>query len=442
MSFMMGVMCVTSVVAHADSLRDSIAHALKSHPAIEGAKSGYLAARHGVKAEKSNYYPSVSASIAGGRVYQDNATSRGLVVDRGADYSGYGEGSVSMRQMLFDGQETQYRVQAATAREESLGFALMDIKERIALRTAQSYIDILRVRAALSILDQQSENIRDYMSRISDMAGEGVTDNAQLQQARDVLVVIDGVRADYEGQLISAQAAYREASGQSVPAQMDIPPSLYAHIGQDIKSAAAEAIESHPTVQSARMESRAKRHEAKAEGGRMYPDVSGELSYLESDKKDTIGGEVTDARALVRMSWDFSTGLGQVASMKQRQYEHYEAAAKRDEMRRQVERDIYQSYATYQTYQKKLDLAAERVELNDELLSAYKTQFEGARISLLSLMKAESQYFNALLEKNDNMYYCLSSEYAVLASMGRLAKTLLDSEEQNGAAMAAHNANK
>ncbi|MGH1455856.1 MAG: TolC family protein [Alphaproteobacteria bacterium] len=417
------------VSAQAESLSESVVFALKHHPSIDGAQASLNAAEQSKSVEKANYFPELSVDAAGGRTYQDNSTSRGLISTRGAAYSGYGEANIALRQMMFDGLETTHRVRAAQARIKSRDYSLLDVEEQITLRTAESYIEILRLRAALTLLDKHTENIKDYEARITDMVIEGVSDEADRQQARDVSMVMESLRADYEGQIMSARAAFAEAVGSLPPSEMVMPTSLQSYINEDTATVIENAKAIHPLLQVARMDSQAARHDMKATNAGFYPDVSGELSYSKLDKKDVIGGESKDARALVRMSWDISLGGKQFAAMRQKRFEHYEARAKSEELEREIERDIYQSYAAYRTYKRKYQLAKDRVDLNKKLLDAYKTQFEGARINLLQLMKAESQSFNALLEESDNGYYLISSEYGVLASVGELRSTLFSVDE-------------
>ena len=413
------------VNARADSLRDVVAETLSSHPAISGALQGQEAAEHGRDAEVSNYYPEINAGLVGGRVYQDNSTSRGLVTERGAAYSGYGEGNIALRQMLFDGLETTNRVRAADARIESEMYSLVEIEEEVISDVVNSYVEVMRLRSALSLLGKHADLVRDYLNRIVGMVEEGVADEAQLQQARDVSMVVDSLVADYEGRLYSANATYFEVTGEMPPEQLALPGSVQEYISDDIAAVVNNASASHPMILAARLDTNAAHHEMRAEKSKIYPDVMGELSYYKSNKKDTIGGENTDARAVVKMNWAFSTGGRELSEVRKKQSEHDQAQKRAEEMERQLERMIYQSYARYRTFQKKYTLAADRVELNEKLVEAYKTQFEGSRISLLNLMRAESQLFKAKLERSDNAYNLLASEYGVLASIGSLKNVIL-----------------
>jgi len=409
-----------SAPSHAQTLRDSIEQAIQNHPSIASAQAGYAGAQYAEDLEKSDYYPEISFGITAGRVYQDNSTSRGLTVDRGAAYSGYGEGNIAVRQMIFDGFETGSRVNAANARLQSRGYVLLDREHILTLKVSRNYVDILRVSNGLNILSEQAESIKDYEQRIIAMVNEGVADEAELQQARDVSMVIDAAIADYEGQLMSAKATYVELTGHDVSKDLYVPKSLTGYISADVNDVVSKVLVDHPMLKSADHDAVAISHDVKAEKAQFYPDVSGELSYLKNDKKDVIGGESEDARAVIRMNWSFSTGGAVASATHQKQQQHLEAIAKKDEIERQIKRDIHQSYAKYQANQTKLALSIDRVDLNEKLLSAYKSQFEGARINLLSLMRAESQLYKARLEKSGNKFNLLAAEYDVLSASGML----------------------
>ncbi len=412
--------------ANAGDLHDALNSALKTHPSIEGAYLGYKASEEGRKVEFSKYYPEISVNLTAARAYQDNSTSRGLVTERGAAYTGVGEGRVSLRQMVFDGLETKNRVVAAEARIESSNYNLLNIEDSLILRVSQIYVDILRLSNSLKILEEQKESIRDYEDRITDMVSENLSDEVELQQARDVSMLIDGVISEYKGQFASALAAYHESVGEKFSGNLKfMPKTLDRFIIKDIATSVDIAKQQHPLLQSSRMDSKAARHDMKAEHGKLYPDISSEVSYSKNDKKDVVGGETKDARIGVNMNWSFSIGGGDVSSVRQKRYEHYKATAVYKTLEGEIERDIHRSYATYNTIKSNVELSKDRVGLNEKLLDAYNNKFQGGLISLLSLMRAESQLFNARLAYEENKYYMLSSQYDLLASVGQLKNVLM-----------------
>ncbi|MCB1680742.1 MAG: TolC family protein [Alphaproteobacteria bacterium] len=415
-----------SVAAHAETLQEAVQSTLKNNPSLDVATSQYLAAQEERNMSASDYYPEVSVSTTIGRVYQDNATSRGLSVDRGAGYSGYGEGMVALRQNLFDGFETKNRVLAAQARMASYENNITDVEERLVFKAASSYLEVMRTREALDLLKEQRASMMSYHERIVTMVEEGAADETERQQAEDVVLVMNTLVNDYEGDLLKAESDFSEVTGHRPDGHFIRPVSLSAEIPQDIRETVETAVATHPALNAARKETDAAKYDVEAAQAGYLPDLTGELSYLKSDKRDLLGGEAADARAVVHMNWTFETGGRQKSSIERSKAQQRGAMAKVQELQRSLERTIYQAYADHDTIKKKHDLAAKRVEINETLLKSYNLQFESARVNLLQLMRAESQLYKARLDAADTDYQLLTSEYALMASIGSLKNRLLN----------------
>lgn len=412
--------------AQAETLAEAVDAAIMHHPSAEAAQAGIGIAEQRKREEVSGYFPEVSINGSYGRMYGDNSTSRGLVTDRGAAYSYVGEGSLSVRQMIFDGFETPSRVEAAQTRQTEAGSSAADVRESLALRAAQAYVNVLRTRTGISMLYAHRSQVDEYLGRIETMVNEGAADEAELQQAKEIRVILAGIIKEYEGQAKSAEADYAEATGHmpgesllKTEPRLDLVPA-YAD------EATTFALSHHPAILAAELEAAASGHDVDAEKAILYPDLGGEVSYLKSDKADVIGGEVIDARALMRLNWNFSTGGAELARIKGKQIEHRESLAKMQEIKRRIERDVRVSYSEFETAKEQYLLLAERAGLNGGLFETYKTQFEGARISQLQLMQAHNQLFNTELEKMNGEHRLLAAQYAVLAGVGRLQESLTD----------------
>lgn len=417
--------------SQASDLKQAVQNALNAHPSLKSAKAEERAAEFGQEIEESFLLPDIKLRAEGGRVFQDNATSRGLSVTRGDAYSNFGLGSVGLYQKLFDGNETKNRISAAQLRKKSLSYNFLDIEQNLILGVVQTYIDIIRIRSALDILHHQDQVVGDYQKRIAGMIESGGADEAELQQAKDVQMLVKSSRADYEGQLNSAIAAYRELTGGEPDDELSKPLSVKSQVIITPEEAITQAKSQHPLLMSAQSQAAASASEVDAEKSALYPELTGELSYLQSSKRDVIGGDVTDARAIVKLDWSFSTGQRGNAAIDQKKQEEAIALARAEQTEKQLERDVYQAYATYDTFKKKRDIAAARVTLNKDLLKSYELQFEGARISLLTLMRAQSQLFNAMIEYNDNDYFVIGAEYNILAMTGALKPVILRAETNN-----------
>lgn len=408
----------------AETLEHAVSVTLEQHPQVESATAAMNRSKEFQKEEYSAYFPEISVNATGGRIYGDNSTSRGLSVTRGSGYSHLWEGSVSARQKLFDGMETYNRVGSARAQTRAAVLALTDVRESLAYRTVQTYLGLMRVQKGLALLKGQQETVKDYLERIRTMVDDGAADDAELQQARDVSVILDNFIADYEGQLHNLESEYAELTGRLPESALEEPEITLDEIPQDVESAIIKASQTHPLLRSAQYQANAAQRDIQAEKSTYAPKFDGELSFLKSDKDDIIGGEVEDGKAVVRMNWGFETGGGQQARIKQRLYDYKEAQARISEVQRQIERSVRQAYAEKDTAQRQLENQKRRQDLNKKLLETYNVQFEGALISVLQLMQADNQELLTRLETENAKSRLLIAQYGILAAMGRLQETM------------------
>jgi len=406
--------------------------AVTNHPQVDQAKARIGVAAQENKVVKSDFFPTLSAGATAGRIYSDNATTRGLTTTRGAAYSGLGEGTASLQQPIFNGFGTSNRLKASRAAELSTSLQLQDVKEQVALQTVQAYLSVLEARSVLLRLQNQESKMNDYLNRIRTNVEDGGADNAKLQQAEDVRVLLNGFVADYTGQLKAAQSRYQELTGAAPMDDMQVPMVNGALIPTNIEEAIALAETEHPAIRASTAQATAAAFNIDAEKAELYPELVGELSYLKSDKVEEIGGEVEDRRAVLRLNWDFETGGAQYARIKQRHFEKSEALAREEEIRGQIERDIKITYAERDVAMKRLKNQRERVALNKKLFETYETQFDGGRVDLLQLMQADNQLFNTQIEETVYQYRLLGAQYNILASLGQLQQSVLAAAPTEG----------
>lgn len=415
---------LSAPLAHAETLQEAVITSLNQHPSIEAARANHDAYVEEENEKHSNYFPKIGVTAQAGRMYADNSTSRGLTVSRGAGYSGIGEGAVTVSQMLFDGFETSRRVSAAEARVGSASYDLASIREELALKTTLAYLDVLRTREAAEAIRAHDKKIADYRNRIGKMVKEGAADKSMESQARDLQLQLQSTLADMESQERAALAQYTEMTGHAPMAPMAKPELGAEWLPASAQDAMVYATEHSPTLKSRQLTGQSLADDAEAEKSQLYPDLNGELSYLKRDERDVVGGEAVDARAVVKMSWNFSTGGAELARMRKAKYRAVESKSQAEEIRRQLQRQVEVAYSDLQKAQEQLAVQSERETVSADLLKNYKSQFEGSRINLLQLLQSDNGHFTAQLARLNAEYRLLAARYAALSSMGRLQEAL------------------
>jgi outer membrane protein TolC len=256
------------------------------------------------------------------------------------------------------------------------------------------------------------------------MVDEGVADESETSQARNLLLSLETSVINYEGQVDAALANYRQVMGGLPRSGLQEPMAIAHMVPKAPEKALLASQTDHPLLMSLDREMQASDFDVKAERGVLFPSLDAELSAYKKDQKEEIGGEIEDGRALIKMNWLFNTGGAQFARMDRARAEKSELLARKKETLRQVEGDIRRAYAEMNTAQKQMAVIDERKIVTQELLSAYETQFEGGRVRLLQLMQSENQLFGVDVERLDADYRYKLAEYNVLASMGKLNQYL------------------
>ncbi len=420
-------LCLTaiSVSAQAETLHEAVQMAIHNHPTIEAARAAEITAMEGRAEARSDFFPALSTSITGGRMFADNSTSRGLTTDRGEAYSWLWEGNASLTQPIFDGMETFNRVDAANARMEAANLSVADARENIALKAVQAYIGVLQAQETVEKVKAYKSKLSDYLDRIELLVDEGAADEVEAAQARNINLLLDETLAQTQGQAEAALATYKEIVGRMPESRLEKPKASSPLLFPTADEANDFAKTNHPSILSSLKEIEAAGYDVDAEQGVILPDLDGELSYQQRDQKEEIGGELEDARALLRLSWDFATGGGDFARVRKVKAQHSEKLAKHQETLRQVERDIALSYQALNTARKQKAISEKREKITKNLFESYEAQFEGARIRLLQLMQADNQLFGARLANLNAEYTLFLTEYAALASAGRLQQALV-----------------
>lgn len=423
-SSLMILACLPVSGAQAMALEEAVDIALSQHPSILAAIANRDAVRSDHETQESGLWPQLNVQASAGRVYADTATTRGLTVDRGAGYSWMGEGSVTLSQLIFDGMETRRRIRAADSRRESADFNVLDVREELALRAVLAYLDLLRAEEAVADIAAYHRIATEYLDTISGMVAQGGAEESTRMHAEDIYAQLQRTRIDTEAQRDQARADFVEIVGMMPPEPLSHPVTTAEFMPVDLDDAIMQAVRNHPALLAASAQAESFHHDALAQHSTLMPDISGELSYFRREQREIIGGNIDDGRALVRLNWDYSFGGAERARIREAQYRYAESRAQREQRRLAVELGVKRAHSNLDAARQQLDVLDERLRLNEQLVENNRIQFEGGRLNILQLMQAENALFGAQMARKHGSFRLLATQYAYLASIGRLQDSL------------------
>ena len=407
------------------SLKNAIEAALNHNPRVEAQYAKRAEAQSRIEAQSSQFFPEIRARAKAGTVRANNATSRALQQAGPTSISGLGQGSVTISQLLFNGNETRNRIDAAQKRRSAEDTKIRDVRLKLALDTTLAYLDVVRTRQSLEKIKAHITDIKKDIARIKTKVDSGAQSATALQQARDLLLQAKNRRYEAQKQLATARARYEQYTGNTPqPGMMKKPVPPVGKLAREQKAALKLAMKHHPRIKAATLRAKAKKEAVDAEQASLFPEFKGELSYTKRDLDRALGGMLEDKRAVLRMNWDFATGGAWSARVDRAMQQYNRLEAEKRRAMRSVKSAVKTAYAERRSAKKRLETIRERKEIISTYRDTLETKFEGGRVSLFKLLRVENQLFRIGLRELNTQYKLISAQYSVLASTGQFYDAL------------------
>ncbi len=415
-----------SVKANALSIADSVEMAVDSNPDIQAAYAAQLGQKEVVAEKRSDFFPVLNADVnfEAMRVNDDN--TRGTTSGE-ADNGYAGEGSIRISQMVYDGKNVSNTYKAEQNRFQASKYEAIAKTGDIAIAAIAAHLNVLRMRELEYITGLYLDDLKEYESRVRDMVEGGASDQAELLQIREIKAVTHNTLLNYQEQKQFSEADYLQIVGQLPDNNITISDKdMMAGnaIPENIDTALNIVKEQHPALRSIVYTVDALGLDIQAEKALKYPRVDAEISHLKKDQKDGFGGEIEDSSALLRMSWNFETGGAQKSRVSKRYQDRKSTRMRMKSIERELEQKLRKTMARYDISLERLELQTKRKKTNKDILSNYKSQFEGGKRSLLEIVNIRNQSYRANTEYTNAYYSYYLSQFELLNALGILQKTL------------------
>ncbi|OOZ35981.1 TolC family outer membrane protein [Solemya velesiana gill symbiont] len=407
--------------ATADSLKDIVQHTLNSNPEVLIYKDERLARNQEVRQARSGYHPEINLNAGFGYEWSDNP----LITAAGLDDVELTpiEASLDFRQMLFDGYATRSEVQRQKARANSAAFKIEEIAEKIALRTVEVYLELLKQQGLLALAEENLQAHQRIFDQIRRRSATGVSRMADFEQISGRLALAESNVLASKNNVTEAEANYLRVVGQP-SADLERPGPLVEALPETVDDVVSISVENHPILHSAAADIEAARAQHKAARHGFYPRFDLEISRTLKDDIDGVEGMNEDLTAMVRMRWNLYRGRKDEA----RTLETTRLINKAKDIRlnaiRQAEEAARLSWASYQTTLEQLSYLRRHMESSQGTRKAYKKQFDIGQRSLLDLLDTENEVFESSSAYLKADYTHQFAQYRVLKSMGKLLAAL------------------
>lgn len=289
------------------------------------------------------------------------------------------------------------------------------------MRTIGAYLEVLRRRETVEAAADSLEAHRRIHIRIGRLGESGVGRRADLNQAESRLALAVANYRQEQASLADAEISYARLVGAQ-PDALAIPALPESALPQTRALALDAALDGHPALKSARFDVDAASAANAAAKAVLSPRL--ELDISANRINQLIDGVTVDRSAMLRLRFNIFHGGAEVAQVGQSAYRLAEARDNLERTRRQVQEGILLSWSAYQSARDRLGPLRDYVQASAATRDAYAKQFTIGQRSLLDLLTAESEYYNARSALTTGQYTRLAGGYRILAGMGRLMQSL------------------
>jgi outer membrane protein, adhesin transport system len=341
------------------------------------------------------------------------------------------EGSVVVRQLLFDGLTSINETWRQAARVDAASYRVRERSELIALDAAEAYIDVVRYTHLVGLANENIVAHQRILANVQARFQGGRAGEGDLEQVRERVEAAIAVRAQFVQQLDEARALFRRAVGIE-PYNLRIPGRLRG-LPATKDASLAITLRHNPTIQAGEADRDAARHGFDATAGSFMPNVALEGRATAGRNTGTVIGDRTEASALVVATWDIFRG-GQDAWRRAEYAERYQEQTMRHaRLQREAFQLIDKAWAARTITNDRMAALTRQIAADRRVIAAYQKEYELGQRSLIDLLNAYNQLFNARVQLESTRGTAVFADYQLLAAMGQLlpylkAPTSVDSE--------------
>jgi adhesin transport system outer membrane protein len=332
------------------------------------------------------------------------------------------ETSIAVRQLLFDGLTSINEIWRQAARVDAAAYRVRERTELIALDAAEAYIDVVRFTHLVGLANENIAAHRRILSNVEARFQGGRAGEGDLEQVRERVEAAIAVRAQFVQQLDEARAVFRRVVGIE-PHNLRIPGRLRG-LPASKDSSLAITLRHNPTIQAGEADRLAARHGFNATTGTFLPNVAFEGRATRGRNIGTVLGDQTEASAFVVASWDIFRG-GQNAWRRAEFAERYEEQTMRHaRLQREAFELIDKAWAARTITSDRIAALTRQIAADRRVIEAYTKEYELGQRSLIDLLNAYNQLFNARVSLESTRGTAVFADYQLLAAMGQLTAYL------------------
>ncbi len=382
----------SSVFAQANNVKDAALKAIESNPDVQASWHEFKASALDVRVARAGYLPSVDLAATSGETARD--------YDGRGTYS-TGQGQVTLTQMLFDGFRTSGEVKRMDGIRLVRYYELLNTVETTALDAVQAYEDVKRNRDLVALARDNYAKHREVYSQIEERVSTGVGRRVDLEQVSGRLALAESNLLTEASNLHDVTARYLRVVGQ-LPAEELNPSDLATQkLPASVREALVLAYQGNPGFHAAIKNISAAQAAVKVERSGYYPKAELRARGVTNRNQNGFDNRTDpdswgDENAVeVAITYNLYSGGANRAAVRRSLEQVNQAKDLRDQACVDLRQTTQIAYNDSQRIREQLISLEQHKLSSDKVRTAYAEQFNIGQRTLLDLLDAENEYFQA-----------------------------------------------
>jgi outer membrane protein, adhesin transport system len=416
-----GITPLPYTIAHAQTLQEAVALAVRSNPTILAAQKELNSFKEKTTQAEAGYLPVINFTAAYGEEWTDSPSTRnsgetGLSLGRS-------EVGISVSQKLYDGQETKYKVAQATAKQLSNNGKRLSSEETLTMTVTTAYLDTLQEQELLTLQDQTISLHRKILGKVRDMTSIGAGTDVDVRQAESRFALIASERESNIGLKFAAETRYLKAVGQESE-NLTRPVLKYTLLPKSLQQALETALTRHPSLITSKSDLEAAIAEKNISKASLWPNLTLDLAANNTSNVSGTKSYTKTASAMLNFSYNIFNGGADAAKNRETSSNISKVQEKGEEIQRNIREAVESAWHTLNSSRRRIKHIERHVSVAKTVAKSYHNQFDIGSRSLVEVLDSESELHTAKKSLIIEQFQLMRSTMQLLSAMGVLHETL------------------
>ncbi|KZY73460.1 hypothetical protein A3765_12910 [Oleiphilus sp. HI0130] len=420
-------------VPFADNLEQVVFDAIQTNPDMAISVQNYYASRAELDSAQGNFLPSLDLTADTGKEDIDRVGSTSDTNETRA------QAKLQLTIPVFRGFANTNEYDRADFAMQANYYQSLAQAEQLSLQIARAYTNVLNAQDVVRLSVENLKLHENTYDLVEARKKQGVADKADLTQMKGRLSRVKANLLAARNNLRDAETSYIQLTGTR-PSNLVRPQIDSTYLPESNERATTLALANNQNLIASRLSAQASAANSDGLNAHYYPNLD---IVADQTWKDHVSGEQgheNEWRVLLEMNWNLYSGGRSNSKQKQARYQEEAARMRSNRIYREVQANVDSSWDAYMTLKQTLVHLQDYVDQSAESAKLYMAQFKAGRRTLLDLLDAQNELFEARKQYLASDYQYVYSQYRVVASMSYILDALrvnvmtplLEKEDETG----------